>query len=385
MGNGLVNSDSAIVDDARFVADKSLRPRATKLDREATFPAENIADLHNVGLSGLLIPNKYGGLGVNLATYVEVIAELAKACGSTALVFAMHCGASRLLGSASTERAIEVLKDVVENGSVIAWGFSEPGIGGNVLAPQMNVTQVADAALHVRGTKAFCTGAGHVQYYLLNAASGEAEFRRSQTMLLINAAQEGLEVEQTWDAMGMRANQANNVRCDFETSVDNALGGIGAGMPLLAHAIPALVLGLAATSLGVAQAAHDFAIQHVTKREHVDKGHALSGYPTVRAQIAESAAALHGARLAILEAARLAETDPLEALPSMNLAKYMANSAAIEVADTSMELCGGRGFLRSAPMERFYRDSRAGAVMGTNLGALREMIGKFELGMDIRS
>lgn len=385
MANVLTPDEQSLVEEARFVAERSLAPRAADHDREATFPADNLADLHTAGLTGLLVPVEFGGRGASLPTYVHVVTELAQACGSTALVFAMHCGATRVLSTSRTDRAGEVIARVVNDGALVAWGFSEPGTGGNVLAPQLTATETGDGQLTVSGVKAFCTGAGFVDYYLVNAGSGSEEFRRSQTMLILDADQAGVRVDHVWDAMGMRANQANTVHLDLTVDQVDALGGPGGGMPLLADALPALVLGLASASLGVAQAAHAFAVSHVTRRAHADKGHTLAGYPTVRAQLADSVADLHGARLALDSAASLADNDPLETLPAMNLAKYMANTAAIRVADTSMEVCGGRGFLRASPLERHYRDARAGAVMGANLGALRDMIGKAALGMDIRA
>jgi alkylation response protein AidB-like acyl-CoA dehydrogenase len=333
---------------------------------------------------GLLIPAELGGRDADLETYSEVVVELAKGCGSTALIFALHCGATRALAGTDCERARSVMKKVIDSGHVIAWGFSEPGIGGNVMAPQLTATVTEQDSLQVRGAKAFCTGAGFVDHYLINASSGEPEFRHSQTMLLLDAQQAGIRVDHVWDAMGMRANQANTVYFDVLANSEDALDGLGGGMAILAHALPALMLGLAAASIGVGEAAHEFAVGHVARRRHVDKGHSLAGYATVRAQIAESVVALHGARLALSHAARAAGRDPLETIPAMNLAKYMANTAAIRSADVSMEVCGGTGFLRGTPLERHYRDARAGAAMGANLGALRDMIGRAAVGLDVR-
>ena len=101
--------------------------------------------------------------------------------------------------------------------------------------------------------------------------------------------------------------------------------------------------------------------------------------------IADATAAVHTASLTVQHAARVAETDPLDALDAMNLAKYVANRAAITVADICMEVCGGKGFLRTSPLERHFRDARAGSLMGANLGALRDMIAKSALGMDPRT
>lgn len=373
-----------IVDQARAVARRCLAPRAAEHDRTAEFPAENFADLAGTGLLGLLIPESHGGLGADLIAYGLAVAELAEACGSTALIFAMHCGATRLLSASPDPTARDALKGVLEGGRLIAWGFSEPGTGGNVLKPQLRAT-VTDSGFTLAGTKAFCTGAGHTDYYLINTASGESEFRRSQSMFLLPADTVGLTVKETWDAMGMRANCANTVQLDCAVGEQACVGGHGGGLPLLGHALPALVLGLAAASLGIGRAAGAFATEHVTRRVHANTGANLAAYQGVRFHIAELTTRLHTAYLSLLHGAATAETDPPEAFSAMNMAKYVCNTTAIAVADTAMQVTGGQGFLRSNALERHYRDARAGAVMGANLDVLRDMIGKAALGLDPRS
>ncbi|GGK78249.1 acyl-CoA dehydrogenase family protein [Mangrovihabitans endophyticus] len=380
----LTSRQQDLIDQARAVARRCLAPRATQYDRSGEFPAENLTDLADAGLLGLLVPADRGGLGADLTTYALTIAELAEACGSTALIFAMHCGATHLLaGAGADSAAADALHTVVAGRKLMAWGFSEPGTGGNILNPHLRATP-DNGGFSLAGTKAFCTGAGHVDYYLINTHSGEAEFRKSQSMFLLPAGTDGLTVKETWDAMGMRANCANTVILDCRVPDRDCVGGHGGGMPLLAHALPALVLGLAAASLGVARAANAFATAHVTRRVHANTGANLAAYQGVRFQIAEMATTAHTAYLSLLHAAVTADTDPLEALPAMNMAKYVCNTAAITIADAAMQVTGGHGFLRSNPLERHYRDARAGAVMGANLGVLRDMIGKAALGLDPR-
>lgn len=379
----LTPTQQDIVDQARAIARRCLAPRAGEYDRTAEFPADNIADLAASGLLGLLIPAEQGGLGADMIAYGLAIAELAEACGSTALIFAMHCGATRLLSASPDPTARDTLRDVLDNGRLIAWGFSEPGTGGNVLKPQLRAA-ATETGFALTGTKVFCTGAGHSDYYLVNTASGETEFRRSQSMFVLPADTVGLTVKETWDALGMRANCANTVQLDCVVGEQACVGGHGGGMPLLAHSLPALVLGLAAASLGVARAANTFATDHVTKRVHANTGANLAAYQGVRFHVAEMATRLHTAHLSLLHGAATAENDPLEALPAMNMAKYVCNTTAIAVADTAMQVTGGHGFLRSNALERHYRDARAGAVMGANLDVLRDMIGKAALGLDPR-
>ncbi|GAA1933546.1 acyl-CoA dehydrogenase family protein [Streptomyces sodiiphilus] len=374
-----------IVEQARAVARRCLAPRAAVHDRTGTFPAENIADLHRAGFLGLLVPEEYGGAGADLTAWALVVAEFAEACGSTALIYAMHSGAARLLAAdtSGASEAERILREVVTEGRLLSWGFSEPGTGGNILAPQLRA-EAGGESVTLRGTKAFCTAAGHADYYVINAHSGRAEFRRSQTIAVLPADLSGLTVKETWDAMGMRANSANTLALDCEIPTGNCLGGPGGGVPLLTHALPALVLGLAAASLGVARAAQSYAAGHVTRRTLAPSGQVLAAFQGVRLHIADMATAVHTAHLSLLHGAWTAENDPLEALAALNMTKYICNRTAITVADTAMQVTGGHGFLRSNPLERHYRDARAGAVMGASLDALRDMIGKAALGLDPR-
>ncbi|OEJ30206.1 acyl-CoA dehydrogenase family protein [Streptomyces subrutilus] len=375
-----------IVDEARAAARAFLAPRATQYDRDAAFPRANITDLHEAGLLGLLIPTEYGGTGADLTSWALAVAELAEACGSTALIFAMHSSAARLLAADAPTNpyAAQVLKEVTTEGKLLSFGFSEPGTGGNILNPQLRATADGDR-IHLKGTKAFCTGAGHADYYVINGHSGETDFRRSQTMAVLPADQPGLTVKEVWDAMGMRANSANTLLLDCHIPLHGAVGGPGGGMAHLPHALPALTLGLSAASLGIARACQAFADHHVMTRTLAPTGRPLAAFQAVRLHVADIATHVHTARLALLHGAWTAENDPLEVLSVLNTTKYICNKAAIDVADTAMQVTGGHGFLRANPLERHYRDARAGAVMGSNLDALRDAIGKAALGLDPRS
>lgn len=369
----------------RSLARRQLAPRAAAYDRTGDFPRENFVDLHKAGLLGLLIPQAYGGLAADMLTYTLVIEELAKACGSTTLIYAMHCGATYAvsLGGAPTQQQ-QYLPEVTQEGKLFAWGFSEPGSGGNILHPQLLAQPTEDGYL-LNGTKAFCTGAGAVDYYLINTQTGTTQFMQSQNFFVLDAATEGLSVEKTWDALGMRANCSNTLYlrgCVVPTTA--CLGKHGAGVAILLRGIPPLILGLAAASLGVATAAYTFALDHVAKRIVQPANKSLSAFQGVRFLLAEMQVMLHTARLALHQAAWLADRDIQEAFIPMNMAKFACNKAAIDVGNMAMQVCGGQGFLKANPLERYFRDARAGAVMGANLEVLRDMIAKSALGLDPR-
>jgi alkylation response protein AidB-like acyl-CoA dehydrogenase len=371
---------------ARALTRSSLADRAADYDRDAAFPRENLDDLHDAGLLKLLVPTKLGGDGADLTTYVSVVTEIAQGCGSTALVYAMHCGATGLAcgGDSPSDTQRQWADEVVKEGRLFAWGFSEPGIGGNILTPQLSATH-DETGFTLNGTKSFVSASGHVDHYLINAHSGEQDFSRSQTLVVVDPGTRGFAVKETWDGMGMRGNAAHTLTFDgVQVPATASIGGHGGGLPLLMTSVAPLILGLAATSLGIARAAADFARRHVSRRRVQPSNLTLADLQAVRMRIAEIETLLHHSWLTLMYGAWIADRDLLEALPAMNLAKYTCNSAAITIADHAMQLCGANGYQRSNPLERHHRDARAGAVMGANLDVLKDMIAKSALGLDPR-
>jgi alkylation response protein AidB-like acyl-CoA dehydrogenase len=370
----------------RVLVRRQIGPRAAEYDRSGAFPKENFDDLREEGLLGLLIPQEYGGMGGDMLTYVLVVEEIARGCGSTALIFAMHCGATRAVAVGGTQEQRErYLPAVAKRGKLFAWAFSEPGTGGNILRPQLSARVQGDGFV-LNGTKAFCTGAGHVDYYLINAqAESPEQFSKSQHFFVLEPTLPGLSFRTAWDSLGMRANCSNDlILANVPVPMQMCVGGPGAGIDILTKAVSPLILGLAATSLGVGGAAYGFAREHVSKRLLQTTGKTLAGFQAVRFMVADMAMMEHTARLVLHDSAVIADSDIFEAFPLMNMAKYTCNKNAIDMAATAMQACGGQGYQRKFPLERYFRDSRAGAVMGANLEALRDMIGKSALGMDPR-
>jgi alkylation response protein AidB-like acyl-CoA dehydrogenase len=386
MNPTLTPEQEEIREQVRVLVRRKIAPRAENYDRSGTFPVENFTDLADEGLLGLLVPSEEGGMGADMLAYVLVIEELAKGCGSTALIFAMHCGATHAIATGgSTEQREQYLRPVVSDGKLFAWGFSEPGTGGNILRPQLQACR-ENGSFTLNGRKAFCTGAGHVDYYLINAqAAGAEQFVSSQHLFVTESGSAGMSVVESWDSLGMRANCSNDLVLDrVHVPVDACVGGPGGGVEVLSRSIAPLILGLAAASLGVGAAAYEFAREHVGRRFLASSGTTLSGFQAVRMMVADMAIMEHTARLTLHHAAWWAGRDMMEALPAMNMAKYVCNRHAIDIASTAMQVCGGQGYLRKLPVERYFRDSRAGAVMGANLEVLRDMVGKSVLGLDPR-
>lgn len=357
--------------------------RAEQHDREASFPKADFDDLRAEGLLGLMVPSHLGGRGAGFAEYAEVAYELAQGSPATALVFNMHCSVTGALAATPDElaRAMgapesffgwrdDVLRRAVD-GALYLVAMSERGAGSRF--SRMTTTyEPEDGGWRIRGSKTFCSGAGHGDAYVVVARRGEA-----LSQFLVPAG-DGLTVEQTWDPLGMRATASNDLHLDVHVPYEALLGGVEGLALLLARISPQwLVASYAAVYAGVARAAIDEAARQLTER-------GLHGLPAVRSRLGRADAAATAAWLATREAARLVDTAPGD--PQTNRAVYraklLAGDAAHEVTASMLEACGTSATRRGNPLERLFRDARCGALQPATSDVCADWLGVAALGLD---
>ncbi|PSK64413.1 putative acyl-CoA dehydrogenase YdbM [Micromonospora sp. MH33] len=300
-----------------------LAARAADHDRDGSFPVDDFADLREAGLFGLMVPRELGGLGATFAEYAAVATELARGNGATALVFNMHASVTGALGAVTEELAEALgvpeealaardrLLRAAAEGAWYAVAMSERGAGAR-LSQLSTVYQPVEGGWHLKGSKTFCSGAGHPDGYLVAARSATDQSVVSQFLV---PAGEGLTVEPTWDSLGMRATSSHDLHLDVTVPADRLLGGVEGLALVVAQLMPHwLVASYAAVYVGVARAAIDAAAEHLNARN-------LAGLPAVRARLGRADAAVAAAELVVAEAARRDRRDlPYFRLPHVGLA-----------------------------------------------------------------
>ncbi len=289
----------------------ALADRAAAHDRAGTFPVADFADLRAAGLLGLMVPARLGGPGAGFADYVEVAMALAAGNGATALVFNMHASVTGALAQTPDEvaRALGVpesyfaMRDAAlrraAEGALFAVAMSERGAGSR-LSKLTTAYRPDGDGFHLKGAKTFVSGAGHADVYLVAARAAGVEPAKVSHFLVPNGP--GITVEPTWDSLGMRATGSDDLHLDVTVGAATLLGGLEGLTLLLAQVMPQwLVASYAAVYVGVAQAAIDAAVAHLT-------GRGLHRLPAVRARIGRADARVAAARLAVREAARRVDT-----------------------------------------------------------------------------
>ncbi|MBW3651422.1 MAG: acyl-CoA/acyl-ACP dehydrogenase [Actinobacteria bacterium] len=378
-------------------------PRAAEYDRTAAFPQADMDDLRSSGLLGLLVPDRLGGMGAGFEDYVRVAVRLARSSGASALLFNMHASVTgalarvpddlvRALGAPQSFLATrdEVLERAVA-GAMYGVAISEIGAGPRLSALQTYYRK-EDGKYRIRGRKSTCSGAGHLDAYLVaarDAAVPEEGSPRISYFLVPNA--DIGDVEQRWDPLGMRGTASNGFTIDACVDEAALLGVEGIAL-LLAHAMPEwLVASYAAVYVGVAQAAIAAAAAYVGAalvREPANEGPArevgLGSSPWVRQRLGRADAQVEAARLAVEEAGRQVDANPGDAETSRAVyrAKLLAGDTAFEVAASLAEACGLGALMRGSDLERILRDARSGAVMPPSSDIAANVLGAAVLGTD---
>jgi alkylation response protein AidB-like acyl-CoA dehydrogenase len=343
--------------------------RAIAHDREGTFPFENFDDLREGGFLKLTVPVSHGGDEIPLSTFLRFQEVLAAGDGSTALALNMHLirfGGERESHSYPERWFNELCRGAVEEGWLCNTAATEEGLGSPAGGGVPETLAVAvEGGWHITGRKSFTTLSPILHYFITSArisAAGTAAPEIGTFMILRDDP--GVRIEETWDSLSMRSTGSHDLvlkglripegRLMNRRTVGKPDPRGGAGQAWFA-------LGVSATTIGVAQAARDYAVEYARTRTPLGNA-PIREYPGVRARIARIDLLLQRSRALIYDAARAWEMKAEDGMPPLDrvaVAKVETLNACIEAAETAMRVVGGVSLLKSRPIERYYRDVRA--------------------------
>jgi alkylation response protein AidB-like acyl-CoA dehydrogenase len=380
-----MNHETA-VSNAKEIADRILAPAARQNDKEARFSSEAIAALGPAGLLGVMLPTEVGGSALGPRTLAGVIATLAEADASAAMVYLMHMSATAMIAAARPGATVaKTLKDISAGKHLSTLAFSEAGSRSHFWTPVSRAKRNAHNA-RLTAKKSWVTSAGHAQSYVVSALAPEGKSPTDSTLYLIDSSTPGLSVAGPWDGLGLRANASAPMTLDdCEVAPGFQLTDDGAGFKaMLEVALPLFNLGASAVALGLCRAAVAGTAAHLKSARFEHLGQTLGeSLPTLRAQLATMQIDTDGLAARIddlvdhLERPR--DTTMLRVLES----KAAAGDVAIAVTSAAMRVCGGAAFSKHLAIERLFRDAHAGAVMAPTGDVLREFIGKAVLGIPL--
>ena len=377
-------------DDDRFVGlaaelGREFAPRAAQHDRENSFVQENFEDMREAGYLRLAVPEELGGLGASMRQVCYAQAELAKYCASTALAVNMHLYLTlvnayrwrRGVGSAEGP-----LRKVATEGIVLMTSGASDGIW-----PSATATKV-DGGYRVSGRKMFCSQAPIGGVFVTAAAYDDPEEGPCILMMGIPRKADGFEVVENWDTMGMRATASHDIRLNDVFVAEAQITGRrpwGKDDPILRTALVHFLPLVSSVYHGVASGARDEAVRTIQGRRRGD-GQFLAQDPAIQRQIGLMDQKLRMSWWALLGA--LDETgDDYSAdeatVNAVQVAKRLIVDGAVEIVDLAMEVVGGSSYFKRSPLERTYRDVRAGAFHPFSTEKSLAYTGRMALGLPV--
>jgi alkylation response protein AidB-like acyl-CoA dehydrogenase len=368
-----------------------LAGRAAEHDRTGAFPLENFAELRRAGYHTLAVAERFGGLGAGLLDVALAQLTLGKGDGATALSMNMHLMTIGIAGESRPwpEETFERLcVEVVRDGALLNSAAAEPELGSPASGGRpATVARPVDGGWRISGRKTFVSASPVLTYFIVLATlAGDENPPRVANFLVPNGAP-GVTVEPTWDVVGMRATASNDVVFEDVFVPGDALLNqrvLGQADARGGSNTAWFALTASAVYLGIAEAARDFAVEFATARTPTALAHPISALPAVQWKAADMEIALLTGRTLVLSAAEDWESCPgrrSELLPGIAAAKVVAMESAIRTVDIAMRIVGGVGMYKQFPLERYYRDIRAGLSHPPIEDRAREQIGKTALGL----
>ncbi len=353
----------------RFVA-KEVVPVAGDLERSDTFPIEIVAGMQNLGLFGVTIPEAYGGLGLDLLTYIGVIEELSYGWMSlTGIVNTHTMAATLIMQHGSEEQKKRWLPSLASGDKRGALSLSEPDAGSDTRNISCRATRDGDEYV-VNGTKAWVTN-GERSSIVALAARAEEGITAFIVEKEPGPAFGGITVSKHVQKLGYKGVETVEMSyVDHRVPAANVVGELGRGLPQILGVLEIGRINIAARAVGVARAAFDAALSYARQRETMGKP--IAEHQAIAIKIADMATRLEAARLLTKNAAER-KAAGLRCDVEAGMAKLFASETALELSMDSMRIHGGMGYTNEMPVERYYRDAPL-MVIGEGTNEIQRLV-----------
>ncbi len=361
----------------RAFAEERIAPVAEELDREHRFPYEIVAELAELGLMGIPVPEEHGGAGGDTLSYAIAIEELTRVDSSVAITVAAHTslGTMPILLYGSDEQKAEWLPDLAAGRKLAAFGLTEPGAGSDAGATRTHA-ELRDGSWVVNGAKIFITNAGTdlTACVTITARTGEDEISN----LIVPNGTPGYEISAPMRKMGWRASDTRELSFrDCEVPEGNLLGPRGAGFKQFLEILDGGRISVAAMGLGLAQGAYELARSYADEREQFGKP--VAKFQAIQFALADMATEIEAARGLVYKAAWLKDQDRPFAQEAA-MAKLYTGELSKRVADKALQIHGGYGFMDEYAISRLYRDQKV-LEIGEGTNEVQRMVIARHLGL----
>jgi butyryl-CoA dehydrogenase len=350
-------------DTARELATKEILPRAAEIDRAHQFPGALVSRLGELGLLGVMVPEAWGGAGMDAVSYALALEEISRACASTGVIMSVQNSlvCAPIVSSGTDAQRARWLPDLATGKKIGCFALSEPEAGSDAAAQRTSAVKKGSGWV-LNGTKNFITNAPAADLMLVAANTDPSKGSRGISIFLVPTDAPGVKIGRPDDKLGIRGAVSAQVfltDCHLDAGADALLGQEGEGFKIAMRALDGGRIGIAAQAVGIARAAFEDAVRYAQERKTF--GQPIADHQAIQFKLADMSTEIEAARLLLWRAAAKKDatahaggTYTREAA----MAKLFASEVANRVAKEAVQVFGGYGYLADFPAERHFRDAK---------------------------
>jgi butyryl-CoA dehydrogenase len=357
MNLDLTDDQRLLQQSVREFAEREVKPHAKEIDETGRFPRETFAKAADLGLTGVAIPENYGGAGMDHLSYTIVMEELSRVCASTSVILSVQnslfCDPIFRFGTGAQKQRF--LVPFARGEKIGCFALTEPQAGSNAAALATRAVRKGDSYI-VNGTKAWITNGAVAHAAIVYANTQPEKGEKGITALIIEKNTRGFLVGKEEKKLGIRASACAELSfSDCEVPIENRIGNEGEGYKVALSTLDGGRVGIAAQALGIAQGAFEAALAYSEQRPAF--GHPIAEFQAIQFMLADMSTEIEAARLLARRAAWKQDSGARFTLEA-SVAKLFASEMATRVTHKAIQIHGGNGYSREYPVERAYRDAR---------------------------
>jgi len=358
MNFDLTDDQKLIKDMVRDFAEKELKEKAVEIDKSREFPWDSLKKMAKLGLLGMIVPEEYGGGGMDFISLAVAVEEISRVCATTGVIVAVNNSltAYPIEHFGNEEQKKKYLPQLCNGDKIGAFGLTEPNAGSDAASIETTARLEGDYYI-LNGSKRFITNGGEAGILVVFASTNKEMKHKGISAFIVEDGYSGFSKGKHEDLMGLRATaNCELIFEDCKVPKENLLGEEGMGFKIAMHTIDVSRIDIGAQALGIAQGALEEAIKYAKERKQFGKP--ISSFEFIQGMIADMATKVDAARLLIHRAAYIKDkTDRRFSLESA-MAKWYASEVAVEVTRKAVQVHGGYGYTKDYPVERMFRESK---------------------------
>ena len=361
-------------------AQDRLKPIAAEVDRTNQFPAALWAEMGELGLLGVTVPEEFGGAGMGYLAHVVAIEEIARASASVALSYGAHSNlcVNQLKLNGNAAQKARYLPGLVAGTHVGALAMSEPGAGSDVVGMKLRAERHNDHYL-LNGSKYWITNGPDADTLIVYAKTDPEAGARGITAFIIERGFKGFSTSPHFDKLGMRGSNTGELIFDnCEVPFENVLGEEGRGVKVLMSGLDFERVVLSGIGTGIMAACLDEVLPYARERQQF--GQPIGNFQLMQAKIADMYVALNSARAYVYEAARACDRGEVTRADAAGCVLYASEQAMVQ-AHQAVQALGGAGFLNDSTVSRLFRDAKLMEIGAGTSEIRRMLIGRELVGM----